>query len=87
MQEPATPATVEAAPATAPSTAEEPAEGAATAEPRGHVRLLAPPSLATHQLAKHLPEFHRRFPKITLEIHAPGPVDTNFLFDQFIGLL
>lgn len=32
VQEPATPATVEAAPATAPSTAEEPAEGAATAE-------------------------------------------------------
>jgi len=32
VQEPATLATVEAAPATAPSTAEEPAEGAATAE-------------------------------------------------------
>ncbi|MCL7462690.1 hypothetical protein [Pseudomonas sp. NW5] len=32
VQEPATPATVEASPATAPSTAEEPAEGAATAE-------------------------------------------------------
>ncbi|MGC3579904.1 hypothetical protein ACPTKM_21195 [Pseudomonas aeruginosa] len=32
VQEPATPATVEAAPATALSTAEEPAEGAATAE-------------------------------------------------------
>lgn len=35
VQEPATLATVEAAPATAPSTAEEPAEGAATAEAKG----------------------------------------------------
>jgi len=52
------------------------AAGAATAEPRGHVRLLAPPSLATHQLAKHLPEFHRRHPHITLQIDTPGPVDT-----------
>ncbi|MBP6902411.1 MAG: LysR family transcriptional regulator [Burkholderiaceae bacterium] len=46
-----------------------------TAEPRGHLRVLCPPSLAVHQLAKHLPEFHRRHPLITIELHTPGPVE------------
>jgi DNA-binding transcriptional LysR family regulator len=48
----------------------------ATAEPRGHLRLLVPPALAVHQLAKHLPRFHRQFPQVTVELHSPGPVDT-----------
>lgn len=48
----------------------------ASSEPRGHLRLLAPPAFATHQLAKHLPKFHARYPKITIELSAPGPVET-----------
>ena len=37
--------------------------------------VLAPPAVAVHQLAKHLPEFHRRHPHVTVEVSAPGPVD------------
>ena len=48
---------------------------AATTEPRGHLRVLAPPSIAVHQLAKHLPQFHRQHPLITVELHSPGPVE------------
>lgn len=48
----------------------------ASSEPRGHLRLLAPPAFATHQLAKHLPRFHALYPKITIELSAPGPVET-----------
>lgn len=48
----------------------------ATAEPRGHLRVLLPPAVAVHQLAKHLPRFHERYPLVTLELHSPGPVDT-----------
>ncbi len=50
--------------------------GAATAEPRGPLRLLVPPALAVHQLAKHLPRFHRLYPQVTVELHSPGPVET-----------
>lgn len=49
--------------------------GAATAEPRGPLRLLVPPSFAVHQLAKHLPQFHRQYPQVTVELHSPGPVE------------
>ncbi|WP_395703842.1 LysR substrate-binding domain-containing protein [Aquabacterium sp.] len=49
---------------------------AATTEPRGHLRVLVPPALAVHQLAKHLPRFHKQFPQVTVELHSPGPVDT-----------
>ena len=49
--------------------------GRATTEPRGHLRVLLPPSLAVHQLAKHLPRFHRQHPQVTVELHSPGPVD------------
>lgn len=55
--------------------------GAATAEPRGHLRVLTPPSFATHQLAKHLVAFHARYPRVSIELVAPGPVeavDENF---------
>ncbi len=48
----------------------------ATLLPRGHLRLLCPPAIAVHQLAKHMPRFQAQFPQVTLEIHSPGPVDT-----------
>jgi DNA-binding transcriptional LysR family regulator len=44
--------------------------------PRGHLRLLCPPAVAVHQLAKHLPRFKQQFPQVTLEIASPGPVET-----------
>jgi DNA-binding transcriptional LysR family regulator len=49
---------------------------ASASEPRGHLRVLAPPALAVHQLAKHLPAFHAQYPKVTIELVAPGPVET-----------
>jgi len=48
----------------------------ATTEPRGHVRILCPPAVAVHQLAKHLPHFRDAHPHVTVEIAAPGPVET-----------
>jgi len=48
----------------------------ATGEPRGHLRVLLPPALAVHQLAKHLPRFHKQYPQVTVELHSPGPVET-----------
>ena len=47
-----------------------------SAEPRGHLKILVPPALAVHQLAKHLPRFHKQFPQVTVELHSPGPVET-----------
>jgi DNA-binding transcriptional LysR family regulator len=44
--------------------------------PRGHLRLLCPPAVAVHQLAKHLPRFQSAYPEVTLEIASPGAVDT-----------
>lgn len=49
--------------------------GNAASDPRGHVRLLLPPAFAVHQLVKRLPQFHVRFPLVTVELHSPGPVD------------
>lgn len=49
---------------------------AATTDPRGHLRVLVPPALAVHQLAKHLPRFHKQYPLVTVELHSPGPVET-----------
>jgi len=54
---------------------------AATAEPRGHLRVLAPPAFAVHQIAKHLPRFRELYPRVSIELSAPGPieaVDENF---------
>jgi DNA-binding transcriptional LysR family regulator len=48
----------------------------ASSEPRGHLRVLAPPAFAVHQLAKRLPKFHAQYPKITIELSTPGPVET-----------
>lgn len=47
-----------------------------TREIRGHLRVLAPPALAVHQLAKHLPKFLARYPHVSLELSASGPVET-----------
>lgn len=49
---------------------------AATSEPRGHLRVLSPPAFAVHQLAKLLPRFHEQYPKVTIELSSPGPVET-----------
>jgi DNA-binding transcriptional LysR family regulator len=49
---------------------------AATSEPRGHLRVLCPPAFAVHQIAKHLPKFRAMYPRVTLELSAPGPVET-----------
>lgn len=49
---------------------------AATSEPRGHLRVLAPPAFAVHQIAKHLPKFRALYPRVTIELAAPGPVET-----------
>jgi DNA-binding transcriptional LysR family regulator len=49
---------------------------AATSEPRGHLRVLAPPAFAVHQIAKHLPKFRAMYPRVTMELASPGPVET-----------
>jgi DNA-binding transcriptional LysR family regulator len=49
---------------------------ASTAEPRGHLRVLCPPAFAVHQIAKHLPRFRALYPRVTLELSVPGPVET-----------
>ncbi|CAN7608430.1 LysR family transcriptional regulator [Rhizobacter sp. LjRoot28] len=49
---------------------------AATSDPRGHLRVLAPPAFAVHQLAKHLPRFREAYPLVTLELSVPGVVET-----------
>lgn len=48
----------------------------AVGEPRGHLRVLLPPALAVHQVVKHLGEFRRMYPQVTVELHSPGPVET-----------
>jgi len=37
---------------------------------------MAPPAVAVHQLAKHLPRFHALYPQVSVEISANGPVET-----------
>lgn len=52
---------------------------------RGHLRVLCPPAVAVHQLAKHLPRFQAEYPQVTLELSSPGPVETvNEAFDVSI---
>lgn len=46
--------------------------GGTQAEPSGRLRLRVPMAFAVHQLAKHLPDFHARFPGVTVELRAPG---------------
>ena len=47
-----------------------------TKRPRGHLRLLCPPAIVVHQLAKHLPRFLAEHPQVTLEVAAPGAIET-----------
>jgi DNA-binding transcriptional LysR family regulator len=47
-----------------------------TKDPRGLVRVLAPPAVAVHQLAKHLPAFRAQYPQVSIELSAPGAVET-----------
>lgn len=47
-----------------------------TKEPRGHLRVLCPPAIAVHQLAKHLPRFQAAYPQVTVELDSPGSVDS-----------
>lgn len=49
--------------------------GARTHELRGTVRLLVPPAVAVHQIAKHLPRLHERHPELSLEVDALAPVE------------
>ena len=49
---------------------------ASTADPRGHLRVLCPPAFAVHQIAKHLPKFRALYPRVSLELSVPGPVET-----------
>ena len=49
---------------------------AANVEPRGQLRVLCPPAFAVHQLAKHLKAFRARYPRVSLELSVPGPVET-----------
>ena len=49
---------------------------ASAAEARGHVRVLCPPAFAVHQVAKHLPAFRARHPRVEVELTVPGPVET-----------
>jgi DNA-binding transcriptional LysR family regulator len=49
---------------------------ASTSEPRGHLRVLCPPAFAVHQIAKHLPKFRAMYPRVSLELSVPGPVET-----------
>ena len=48
----------------------------ATNEVRGHLRVLVPPAVAVHQLAKHLPKFFQKYPLVSLELDSPGAVET-----------
>ncbi|MET0210735.1 MAG: LysR family transcriptional regulator [Burkholderiaceae bacterium] len=47
---------------------------ASTSDPRGTLRVLMPPAIAVHQLARHLARFHALYPQVNLELVAPGPV-------------
>ena len=49
---------------------------ASTVEARGPLRVLCSPAFAVHQLAKHLPAFRARHPKVIVELTVPGPVET-----------
>ncbi|WP_077037812.1 LysR family transcriptional regulator [Pelomonas sp. KK5] len=42
----------------------------------GHLKVLAPPAFATYQLAPLLTGFRRRYPKLTVGLSAPGPVES-----------
>lgn len=43
---------------------------------RGHLKVLASPAFAAHQLARHLVGFRQRHPGLTIALAAPGMVET-----------
>jgi len=45
-------------------------------DPRGAVRVLAPPAFAAHQLTSRLARFHARHPGVTVDVTATGPVES-----------
>lgn len=47
-----------------------------TAEPRGLLKVIVPPAFAAHQLARHLPRFNVQYPRISIDLAAPGMVET-----------
>jgi DNA-binding transcriptional LysR family regulator len=50
--------------------------GLASSVVRGELKLLVPPAIAVHHLAPHLPAFHAQHPHVTVQLDAPGPVNT-----------
>lgn len=50
--------------------------GSDTAEPRGVLKVLAPPAFASRQLAPALPRFRSQYPHISIDLSAPGMVET-----------
>ncbi|MDO9003154.1 MAG: LysR family transcriptional regulator [Aquabacterium sp.] len=50
--------------------------GSDAAEPRGVLKVLAPPAFAAHQLAPILPRFRALYPRIAIDLSAPGMVET-----------
>ncbi len=49
---------------------------AASAEPRGVLRVCSPPGFAAHQLGMLFPGFRERFPKVDIELSVAGLVET-----------
>ena len=49
---------------------------ASSSEPRGQLRVLCSPAFAVHQLARHLKVFRSRYPRVSIELSVPGPVET-----------
>ncbi len=47
----------------------------AHSEPSGTLRLRTPAAFAIHQLAKHLPDFHRQFPQVNVEVCTLSAVE------------
>jgi DNA-binding transcriptional LysR family regulator len=50
--------------------------GAATAQPRGVLRVTAPAAFAVHQLAPLVARFRAAHPQLTLDLVTPGPVES-----------
>lgn len=50
--------------------------GSATTDPSGRLKVQVPPAFAAHQLARVLPTFLARFPRISIELVAPNVVES-----------
>lgn len=48
----------------------------ATADPSGRLKVQVPPAFAAHQLARALPAFLARFPRISIELVAPNVAES-----------